>query len=144
MGLPRQKDAEPPPAFSMTLSRGLTNAAFVEDLEADELMARVRGDREESSRKEERRTNMRLARCLASWLVHTSTSKGRGRGQGLTPYPPTLRVARHQAAYPLPPYPKCPDATLPYHTLPDLIKRELTGPTWAQGQVGLRSGLERP
>jgi hypothetical protein len=77
-------------------------------------MARVRGDREESSRKEERRTNMRLARCLASWLVHTSTSKGRGRGQGLTPYPPTLRVARHQAAYPLPPYPKCPDATLPY------------------------------
>ena len=28
--------------------------------------------------------------------------------------------------------------------LPDLIKRELTGPTWAQGQVGLRSGLERP
>ena len=57
---------------------------------------------------------MRLARCLASWLVHTSTSKGRGRGQGLTPYPPTLRVARHQAAYPLPPYPKCPDATLPY------------------------------
>ena len=29
-------------------------------------------------------------------------------------------------------------------TLPDLIKRELTGPTWAQGQVGLRSGLERP
>ena len=98
----------------MTLSRGLTNAAFVEDLEADERMARVRGDREESSRKEERRTNMRLARCLASWLVHTSTSKGRGRGQGLTPYPPTLRVARHQAAYPLPPYPKCPDATLPY------------------------------
>ena len=77
-------------------------------------MARVRGDREESSRKEERRTNMRLARCLASWLVHTSTSKGRGRGQGLTPYPPTLRVARHQAAYPLPPYPKCPAATLPY------------------------------
>jgi hypothetical protein len=57
---------------------------------------------------------MRLARCLASWLVHTSTSKGRGRGQGLTPYPPTLRVARHQAAYPLPPYPKCPAATLPY------------------------------
>ena len=114
MGLPRQKDAEPPPAFSMTLSRGLTNAAFVEYLEADERMARVRGDREESSRKEERRTNMRLARCLASWLVHTSTSKGRGRGQGLTPYPPTLRVARHQAAYPLPPYPKCPDATLPY------------------------------
>ena len=36
MGLPRQKDAEPPPAFSMTLSRGLTNAAFVEYLEADE------------------------------------------------------------------------------------------------------------
>jgi hypothetical protein len=24
--------------------------------------------------------------------------QGRGRGQGLTPYPPTLRVARHQAA----------------------------------------------
>ena len=39
MGLPRQKDAEPPPAFSMTLSRGLTNAAFVEYLEADERMA---------------------------------------------------------------------------------------------------------
>ena len=57
---------------------------------------------------------MRLARCLASWLVHTSTSKGRGRGQGLTPYPPTLRVVRHQAAYPLPPYPKCPAPTLPY------------------------------
>ena len=61
---------------------------------------------------------MRLARCLASWLVHTSTSKGRGRGQGLTPYPPTLRVARHQAAYPLPPYPKCPDAYRCYPTLP--------------------------
>ena len=36
MGLPRQKDADAPPAFSMTLSRGLTNAAFVEYLEADE------------------------------------------------------------------------------------------------------------
>ena len=54
--------------------------------------------------------------CSSSlaWLVHSSTSNGRGRGQGLTPYPPTLRVARHQAAYPLPPYPKCRDATLPY------------------------------
>ena len=38
-GFARQKDAEPPPAFSMTLSRGLTNAAFVEYLEADERMA---------------------------------------------------------------------------------------------------------
>ena len=114
MGLPRQKDAEPPPAFSMTLSRGLTNAAFVEDLEADERMARVRGDREESSRKEERRTNMRLARCLASWfefILQRARDEVVGRAspptllpsgwlatRRPTPYPPTLNA-------PMLPYP---------------------------------------
>ena len=47
----------------------------------------------------------------------TNEQRTRSLGQGLTPYPPTLRVVRHQGAYPLPPYPKCPHATLPYPPL---------------------------
>ena len=73
-------------SFSMTLSRGLTNAAFVEYLEADERMARVRGDREESSRKEERRTNMRLA-CALSRIMVSSYFNEQGTRSWAGPHP---------------------------------------------------------
>ena len=70
----------------MTLSRGLTNAAFVEDLEADERMARVRGDREESVR-EKRSDAQEHETCALSRIMVSSYFNEQGTRSWAGPHP---------------------------------------------------------
>ena len=105
------------------LCRGLTNAAFVEYLEADERMAPLaadqRGiilsDRESATGAfgcvHETCASYRLFLYSCSSIQRVDEVVGQVRGHPLPPYP--LRGSP-KGGYPLPPYPKSPAATLPY------------------------------
>ena len=83
-----------------------------------------------------------LIEAIMQFIVQRAN--GRGRGKGLTPYPPTLRVARHQAAYPLPPYPKTHISSQEFVTSSSM-KTLLSARAWRSvGRFGASSAVSYP